>query len=162
MLKPLNHTHLKEATALLKNVVAAMEANGLNQWDEHYPTQQHILTDIENRHAYGYFIENTLTGYVALNELYDVEYKAIEWHTHPPFLIVHRLSIHPNTQGQGIGKKCMLAIETFAKHNNYKAIRLDTYIPNIKANKLYNGLGYNKTGIVQFRKGLFYCYEKEL
>lgn len=162
MLKPLNHTHLKEATTLLKHVVAHLEANGLDQWDEHYPTQQHILTDIENGHAYGYFIENTLKGYVALNELYDVEYNAIEWHTQPPFLIVHRLAIHPIIQEQGIGKKCMLAIETFAKNNGYNAIRLDTYIPNLKANKLYIGLGYSNTGTVEFRKGLFYCYEKEL
>ncbi|GLB52523.1 N-acetyltransferase [Neptunitalea chrysea] len=162
MLQQLHHTHHKEATLLFTAVVQHMQATGLDQWDSIYPAATHITEDISLGHAYGYFVNNLLAGYVALNEIYSDEYNNIPWKTQAPFLVVHRLAFAPKFQGQGLGKKCMLAIETLAKTKDYKAIRFDTFIPNISANNLYINLGYQNKGTVTFRKGQFYCYEKIL
>lgn len=162
MLQPLQHTHLNTAEALVKKVVANMHQNDLDQWDELYPAREHLLNDIENGYAYGFFENGMLAAYVALNELYDAEYHGIPWEAETPFLIVHRLSVSPDFQGKGIGSCCMQAIENFAVSERYKSIRLDTYVHNQMANHLYTKLQYTNRGTVTFRKGLFYCYEKSL
>ena len=43
-----------------------------------------------------------------------------------------------------------------------RAIRLDAFSLNPAALKLYESRGYERAGEIQFRKGLFYLYEKRL
>lgn len=43
-----------------------------------------------------------------------------------------------------------------------RVIRLDAFTGNPRALKLYDGLGYRRSGYVTFRKGLFVCFEKRL
>jgi hypothetical protein len=41
-----------------------------------------------------------------------------------------------------------------------ESIRLDAFTENRCALHLYDGNGYKTKGVVTFRKGNFYCYEK--
>jgi hypothetical protein len=54
----------------------------------------------------------------------------------------------------------------FAEHgaisDGYNAIRLDAFRQNPVAVALYERRGYRNAGVVLFRKGPLYCYEKQL
>jgi len=53
--------------------------------------------------------------------------------------------------------------EEYGKTNKYASIRFDAYSLNNTANAVYLKKGYNTlVGTVQFRKGVFNCYEKAL
>jgi ribosomal protein S18 acetylase RimI-like enzyme len=56
----------------------------------------------------------------------------------------------------------MAFIEETLRARGVKAVRLDAFSLNPFALRLYERLGYEKTGEVTFRKGLFYLYEKDL
>jgi ribosomal protein S18 acetylase RimI-like enzyme len=77
-------------------------------------------------------------------------------------LVVHRLCIDPKYQGQGIARTLMDYAEQYGKEQGYGSIRLDAFVNNPRACRLYEGLGYKAVGTVEFRKGKFYCFEREL
>jgi len=52
--------------------------------------------------------------------------------------------------------------EEYARSSGYSSIRLDAFLQNKAALKLYEKRGYENVGTVVFRKGVFNCYEKIL
>ena len=55
---------------------------------------------------------------------------------------LHRIYLHPNTQGNGIGKKLLLWLEEKAKEKDYKIIWLDAMNEQPQAFQFYEKLGY--------------------
>jgi ribosomal protein S18 acetylase RimI-like enzyme len=161
-IKLLDHNYTNEAMRLMQQVVAAMKRAGIEQWDEIYSSVNEINGDIGSGCAFGFFDNGKLAAYFVLNSEYSPEYDSADWKTKGRSLIVHRLSVDPLQQGKGIAKKCMLFAEQYAKENDYNSIRLDAFSKNPAALRLYESLEYRKAGVVYFRKGQFYCYEKEI
>ena len=78
-------------------------------------------------------------------------------------IYIHRLAVHPDYQKKGIGKSLMTFAEEYAKINDFKSIRLDTFSKNIRNNKFYKSRNYNQLGNVFFpmqSEYPFHCYEK--
>jgi len=102
-------------------------------------------------------------AYLVLNEDSSPEYDALKWKDEGgKHLIVHRLSVGADCQGQGIAGTLMNFAEKHAPSNGYSSIRLDAFLQNKAALMLYEKRGYVKVGTVVFRKGVFNCYEKIL
>ena len=161
MIKKLSTDHLSDAFSIIESVIAKMNDEQIFQWDEHYPTREIIEKDIDEGHAFGFFHLDELRGYIVLNEEYSPEYNSLEWTDKSgTSLIVHRLSIKADCQGQGIAKQLMIFAEEYAKKNNHSSIKLDAFLHNKAALRLYEKSGYTKVGTVTFRKGEFNCYEK--
>jgi len=161
MINPISLNHLEIAFNIFKAVKKDMIAHGIDQWDDVYPNIEIIEADIKAKQAYGYFENEQLAGYIALNEHFDLEYNDLNWQfpdDRP--LIVHRLAVNPKCQGLGIAKALMQFAEKMAKENGYATIRLDAFSGNVKALQFYDKLGYLFVGYVTFRKGLFHCFEK--
>ncbi|MFY9242336.1 MAG: GNAT family N-acetyltransferase [Polaribacter sp.] len=55
---------------------------------------------------------------------------------------LHRIYLHPKTQGKGIGKKLIFWLEANAKQKGYKIIWLDTMNEQPQAFQFYKKLGY--------------------
>jgi len=150
---------------ILKSVVAHMVSIGFTQWGDDYPTREILLKDIERRELYGAYIDDLLTGFVAINSHQSKEYEEIKWQFGVPYLVVHRLQVAPKHRGQNIGFDLMIYVEALAKEKGCKSIRLDTRCDNIPANKLYEKLGYKQRGHVHFPRMMefeFPCFEKEI
>ena len=149
---------------LLRDCVADMRQDGIDQWDEVYPSQQTLLTDIRAGAMHlGFENRETLVGALVLNEFQDAEWSKAQWTiTGVPILVVHRLMVNPEHQGKGIARDLMGFAETWARGNGYGAIRLDAFSANPRALRLYRGLGYRDAGSASFRKGPFRCFEKRL
>ncbi|MDP4088644.1 MAG: GNAT family N-acetyltransferase [Bacillota bacterium] len=147
---------------LVKKAVADMISKGIEQWDDIYPNIEVISRDIAEGNLYVYH-DGVIKGIVVLNEYQDKEYEEVQWEKQcgKP-MVIHRLCIAPQSQGSGIARAFIDFAEEYAKRNEYDSIRLDTFIHNLRACRLYEGKGYKKVGIVTFRKGEFYCYEKNI
>jgi len=153
---------IEEAFQLISKVTHIMRRAGINQWDSIYPDRSIVEYDISRSSAYGCYCDSQLAGYIALNDEYPPEYDSIAWIYHGKNLIVHRLAVAVDYQRKGIGTYLMDFAISYAKENKYDSIRLDAYAVNKYSNALYNKLGFNKTGEIVFRTGLFYCYELSL
>jgi len=148
---------------IFEAAVIDMEAEGIYQWDSIYPNVEVIANDIREGNLYVWDDESVVKGLIVLNEDEEEEYKRIKWQFNSgKHLVIHRLCVHPKYKGRGIAKLLITFGEQLAKENKYEAIRLDAFIPNERACRMYENAGYAKIGIVTFRKGKFNCYEKGL
>ena len=151
-----------DAVCLIRNAVKRLDEQGVNQWDDIYPSTEIIRSDIDRGILYKYVKLNKIVGIVSIDTNQPEKYKKIKWKKDGNYLVVHRLAVDPSVQGQGISKIIMNFTEMYATKQNLESIRLDAFQKNIIAVNLYKALKYNIRGEVQFRKGMFYCFEKLL
>lgn len=148
---------------LIQSVIGHMRSQGIDQWDEIYPNSSKIIEDITQQTGYIAIDADQLVGYMVLNTIQSPEYASCSWTLDDKQpLVIHRLCIHAQHQGKGFAVELVHWAEQFAIQENYRSIRLDAFIQNPAALHLYEKLGYQRIGNVNFRKGLFYCYEKVL
>jgi ribosomal protein S18 acetylase RimI-like enzyme len=162
-------TDIPEIMSLIRAAVKKMNDGGVQQWDETYPNREIITDDIKTGGLFkipardGTAGAGRIAGIIALNEQYFPEYNDLTWEDKAGrFMIVHRLCVHPDFQGQGYSQKLMRYAEEHAKKNGYSSMRLDTFTGNQRALNLYDSLGYRRAGTVIWSKGVFQCFEKVL
>jgi GNAT superfamily N-acetyltransferase len=152
---------LPAVASILRRCVAAMRELGIEQWDETYPTDRHLLADIEAGSMYvACAASGQVVGTVVLNEYQEPEYAAVPWTSQSRPLVVHRVMVAPEHQGQGIAQALMMFAERHARATGHESVRLDAFTLNPRALRLYEQLGYSARGTVRLRKGMFWCFEK--
>jgi GNAT superfamily N-acetyltransferase len=162
-IQPLALQHLPEIMILIRKAIAEMELLQIFQWDELYPDQEKIRTDLLNQTLFGWTENSSLCAIVVLDTIQSPLYAQINWRNNDSTpLVIHRLCVDPEHQRKGIAKKMILFAEEYARLHHFKSIRLDAFIQNPFSEKLYRGLHYEERGIVTFRKGNFYCFEKSI
>ncbi|GGX07153.1 GNAT family N-acetyltransferase [Aquimarina muelleri] len=148
---------------LVQSCAKAMIANGIYQWNEHYPTKERFQKDIELQELYVLEEDNAIKGVIVLTDFMDKEYIPITWLTNNENnLYIHRLAVHPDYWGKGYAQRLMDFGEDFAKNNAYQSVRLDTFSQNKRNQKFYEIRGYQRLGNIYFPKQSehpFYCYE---
>ena len=148
--------------AIYRAATANMQAHGLAQWDDLYPTANILDDDLARGELYVAETEAGVQAAVVLNETCDPAYANADWQFAGPALIVHRLCVHPAAQGGGLGRGLMAAVERWALEHGYADLRLDAYAQNLHAQRMYARLGYVKRGEAEWRTGLFTLMEKPL
>lgn len=153
--------NVSEIMGLIQGAILNMEKHGIYQWDKLYPTEEVIVNDISNGELYIGKVEDIIAVIYVINKSYDVEYHNGDWqYPNAEYRIIHRLCVHPEYQQKGIAKKTMKHIEAELRQCNIEAIRLDVFSENPYALKLYQNMGFIKTGHADWRKGRFYFMEK--
>lgn len=148
---------------LITQAITEMENNKIIQWDELYPTKEDFLEDISKQQLFVGCIDDQVVVVFTINQDYDAEYVNGEWKCpEKSFSVLHRLCVHPQFQNRGIARQTMDYIESQILLEGKQAIRLDVYSKNPYAVKLYLDCGYQKVGIAEWRKGIFYLMEKYL
>ena len=148
--------------AIYREAIDTMNANGIPQWDELYPTPAILDADLARGELYVAQTDAGVAAAVVLNTQCDPAYDTVAWEGGEPFSSVPRLCVSPGAQGAGVGRGLMAAVEAWAKQRGYADIRLDAFSQNPHALRMYAGLGYVKRGEALWRKGLFYLLEKQL
>ena len=148
---------------LLKECIADMQAHGIDQWDEFYPTREMVLKDIQYQSLYGIRDQEEFIAIVTIDERSVPEYNDVKWLTEDGnSLFVHRLAVHPKWYRKKVATTLMGFAEQLASDKHYTSIRLDVYSGNFRGVGLYESCGYERTGQVHFRDKAkaFFCYEK--
>lgn len=163
MIKKLKPCHVNRSFEIITSAIKDLKAKKIDQWDDLYPTFEDIRNDIETAQAFGFFLEDYLAGYIALNQENPDEYSEVVFtYDDETALTVHRLTVDPLYQNRGIAGSMMIFAEDYARKNRYISIRLDAYSKNLKALEFYSRLMYTDIGKVQFRKGVFHIFEKNV
>ncbi len=146
---------------LFDDAVAALHRQGIDQWDDVYPSRRLLRSDIRKRHMYLLTMDGEIVSAVVINKALHPLYDMATW-SPGRFRIVHRLCVDPAKQARGIGEKTMRHVEQLLAGKGVHCIRLDAFMENPMAMRLYGSLGYVQTGAVIFRKGDFMLFEKVL
>ena len=159
---PVTFDNFEFVVSLYKGAAQKMNAENIFQWDDAYPSESILKADIAAEQMCAGVAREIVSLFV-LNQECDAEYATADWHYHGnDFMVLHRFCVHADKQGAGIGTQTMFAIETMLKDKGVRSLRLDAFSRNPRALNLYRSLGYKKTGEAQWRKGLFYLFEKLL
>jgi ribosomal protein S18 acetylase RimI-like enzyme len=162
-IKRIKLTDLEKVLNIYKEVVENMVVNNIFQWDEIYPNENILKEDIVKGQMFAGILNNEIVSVFVLNKEFDDEYLNAQWeYKNDDFIILHRICVRVNFQNKGIGTKTMEVIEEKMKRDGIKSIRLDAFSKNPYSLKMYNKLGYKKTGEANWRKGLFYIFEKTI
>ena len=152
---------LEAVMEVFKKGVENLIKIGIDQWDDVYPNERIISKDIKYGNLYKVVLNGKPMGAVVINTMEDPEYWDIPWQYENP-CVLHRLCVHPEALGLGIGRFAVSMAEKEAGKRGFSSMRLDTFSKNPFSNGVYRGLGYEYRGDVTFRKGSFHCYEKKL
>ncbi len=140
-----------------------MSENGIEQWNEHYPSAEVFAKDIDRGELYVFVQSTEIIGTIVITSLMDKEYEAVKWLTpNKNNVYIHRLAIHPDFQGRGHAQQLMAFAEDAARKKHYNSIRLDTFSQNSRNQKFYEVRGYSKLEDVYFpmqSEFPFHCYE---
>jgi len=143
----------------------SMLSNSIDQWHYNYPNIHNIEKDIALGISHVIEIEGRV-GVIVLDESIDDQYNLLKW-PYPSVkpLVIHRLAVHPDLQGKGVGKRLCKFAEEVAQERGCDSIRLDAYSTNRASNQLYLSLGYKKAeGFCYFHHNQypFFCFEKRI
>lgn len=154
---------LNQVVSLTKACAEHMMANGIYQWNEHYPNRSAFEMDIDGKDLFVLETDDLITGCVTVTTKKDEEYIPVKWLSKTEQNIyVHRLAVHPKVQGRGYARQLMDFAENFARKHGHESVRLDTFSQNQRNQKFYKQRGYRQLETIYFPKQSdhpFYCYE---
>lgn len=139
-----------------------MRRQNKQQWDESYPTQDHIANDISHEYAYVLCNESNVIAYGAV--IFDGEpaYNSIDgkWISDKPYVVVHRLAVADEIKQCGIATLFMQKVEELSRQKGVFSFKVDTNFDNFYMHKMLERLGFTYCGEIRYEKGLRMAYEK--
>ncbi len=148
---------------IIETAVDKMEKQLIFQWDEIYPAKDDFLDDVRKRQLFVGLLKDDIAVIYVVNKESAAEYQNGKWqYAGCEYRVIHRLCVNPAYQGQGIAIQTLAHIEKELQKSDIKAVRLDVFSQNSTAFSLYLGMGYEKVGFADWRKGRFYLMEKLL
>ena len=103
-------------------------------------------------------------AFICVNKIEPAEYSGLNWSSTKDFMVIHRMSVHPEYRRSGLGLELMNFAEDLALKNNINYLKTDTNSINEKMKALFLKCGYDIIGEMSFldKESPFYCYAKLL
>ncbi len=131
-------------------------------WDEGYPNQDVVASDIENGFLHGVFDGDELIAIGAAlpdNELTHLDFWRIP--AENP-CVLSRIGVKQNRQGQGLAGQMVRYMEEEMRLAGYDVARMLVSPGNEKALRAYRGCGYQECGSTRMYEEDWLCFEKKL
>ncbi len=159
-IRPALHNDLPRLREVLADTIKDLRRRYIDQWDDQYPDGSVLVRDVDSRSLFVLTAHSKIWAFVTMDVICAREWADVPWKVTGRCLAVHRLAVSPHMHRSGFATRLMDFVEEHAKTHSYDAIRLDAFSGNPAALKFYENRGYQKAGIVRFRKGDFICFEK--
>lgn len=143
--------------ATLEDIDEVMEAvefsrellrlQGNGQWQDGYPNRDDFINDINNGRLFVVLDKDNpknIASVCALTyreEDYHHLYEGA-WLTDLPYMVMHRVAIKKEYQGQGYGKKLFEVFINQAKIEGYHSLRIDTHAGNATMIHIIESFGF--------------------
>ena len=159
-------TDVGAAAAIVERCRVDLDARGIFQWDESYPSGEYFADALAVRTLFVLEDEGEVRAVTVLNEDVCEEWASIGWaYAHP--LAMHAFAVDPPYQRRGYGARLLRVCEDFARERGYGCLRLDAFSEHAAALHFYERHGYSYRGaFAAFDKPsghqLYFAYEKAL
>lgn len=161
-LLPTEAADLDEITALCLDAGRRTPDSG---WDENYPNREVLQKDIESGGFYK-VVQNGRIVSVMLIRSWENFCKDEVAEDHSDWskegrnpCALGRFCVSPDLQGQGLGRRIMLASLEKARSLGYDSARFHTLDTDRIACHLYDSMGFRRTGSIDEYGLIFICYE---
>ena len=144
--------------ALVADAQKWFAGQGIDQWQDGYPTQDIILSDIScnNNYIVDYNGIVAATFVVSFDgEPTYFEIKGKGWLNENPYAVVHRIAVADKCRRKGIAKEILHYVEELCAERGVKDIRIDTHRDNQAMRSLLKKMGYTHCGRITLTSGAF-------
>ena len=110
-----------------------------------YPAPEYLQASIRGGELWLAEEDGRIISAMVLNHAYNEEYRKFRWPTEAEdaeVTVIHALGVLPACMGKGVARQMVRFAIDFARENLQKAIRLDVLKGNVRAEKLYAGMGF--------------------
>jgi GNAT superfamily N-acetyltransferase len=149
---------------ILQQAIEQRKLDGSDQWQDGYPNEETIISDISKGNAYVLVDEQNVAAYAAI--IFEVEpaYTAIrgKWLSEDDYAVVHRVATSNAYKGKGIATALFGMIEKLCLEKDIYSIKVDTNFDNVPMLKILDKLSYTYCGEVFFRGSPRKAFEKLL
>ncbi|MCX6211874.1 MAG: GNAT family N-acetyltransferase [Bacteroidetes bacterium] len=148
-------------------LLAAIEQrrkDGSDQWQNGYPNEQTVITDIQNGHGYVLVDNQAIIAYAAIIFGIEPTYTDIQgqWLSNGDYAVVHRVATAEALKRKGMGANLFLLIEGLCVEKNVFSIKVDTNFDNVPMLRILDKLNYTYCGEIFFSGASRKAYEKLL
>jgi GNAT superfamily N-acetyltransferase len=149
---------------ILQEAIQRRKEDGSNQWQDGYPNEAIVKSDIEKGIGYVLLQDTEIVGYCALLINDEPEYANIKgkWLSDDDFVVFHRVAIAQSFLGKGLARTILHNIELWALQHEVYSLKADTNFDNHIMLALFEKEGYTYCGEVFFRGSPRKAFEKRL
>lgn len=149
---------------IVQQAKAQMHREKRQQWDESYPTPEHIANDIGNGYGYVLCDGEHIIAYGAIAFDGEPTYRTIrgEWLSDLPYVVVHRLAVADEAKGRGVATVFMQEVEKLCSEKGVRSFKVDTNFDNLGMQKILERRGFTYCGEISYQGASRRAYEKLL
>ena len=141
---------------IIKEAHRFMADNGIDQWQDGYPSSDIIKNDIEKGIAYKLECNSKTIAYFVITDGVEESYNKIyngKWACNGKYITVHRLMVSSDARGSGTATKIIDFVKDIAKDKSVDSIRADTHNDNFPMKGLLLKCGFKECGTIYLTRG---------
>ena len=150
--KTVKPEELQDAMTVITEARRAIASLGIDQWQDGYPTEDVIDSDIQTENLLGVYDGASLLAVCAVFPGADPVYQNIdgEWKNKGEYVTVHRMAVSDRARGKGAARMLMEKAFEIASHAGASSVRVDTHLGNVRMRRFLEKLGFEECGIVDY------------
>lgn len=141
---------------IIKDAQLYLKELGIDQWQNHYPTEETILTDIRHGHGYVLINEGNIIATVAISFDGEKTYEHIyegAWLSNRDYAVIHRLAVAHVNKGKGVSNEILKITEEMCIGRGISSIKIDTHEHNRGMQHILKKNGYTYCGLIYVEDG---------
>lgn len=164
ILRKAKSSEIAQIWEIIQYAIAQRKADGSTQWQDGYPNENTIQTDINQDYAYVIEEDGIILLYTAIIFGIEPAYENIEgqWLSNGDYAVLHRVAASPLAKGKSIATKLFQMVEDLCIGKNVYSIKVDTNFDNMAMLRILEKLDYTYCGEVHFRGASRKAFEKVL
>ncbi|MBQ7161151.1 MAG: tRNA (guanosine(46)-N7)-methyltransferase TrmB [Clostridia bacterium] len=148
--------------AMFDDARAYMKKNGIDQWQDGYPTPEILREDVEKGRAYVLETSGKPVAYAVLCFGEEPTYREISgsWPDDLPYAAIHRIVVAKEHKGMDLARKMFNGFETVCRGKGINEIRCDTHADNRSMRRALEKNGFTECGTIRLENGaprVAYC-----
>ncbi len=138
--------------ALVGQARAYIATQGIDQWQDGYPSEDILAEDIRLGRIYVYDDDGAVASISVLTEEPEPVYDTLqgEWLSSEPYLTIHRMALDDAHRHGGLAARIVEHAVEMAKSMNLSAVRADTHRGNKVMRRFLEKNGFVERGLVTY------------
>lgn len=137
---------------VIKDAQNLLASEGIDQWQDGFPNEETIKTDVSNEQSYVMEMGDKVVGFFVLQFAEDRGYDTVyegEWiYKGMNYASIHRTAISNQARGKGLAHLMFETCENEARNKNKSSIRIDTHEDNKRMERVILREGYEYCGYI--------------
>lgn len=130
---------LNSILTIIKQAQYYFKQHGIDQWQNNYPNEDTIKSDIDSEISYILLINHKVMATAVISFEIEPSYQTIyngNWLSNDSYAVIHRIAVDQSMKGQNIASEFLNYANHLCVKNKINSIRIDTHENNLSMQKL--------------------------